>query len=80
MADITNKKAMLLQNLRDAGCDQKMIDTCMNIADQNADAKILPLLQEYRTCQLDRVHREQDKLESLDYLMYQLQKQRLGQI
>ncbi len=71
---------MLLQNLRDAGCDQKMIDTCMNIANQNADVKMLPFLQEYRTSQLDRVHKEQDKLESLDYLMYQLQKQRLEQI
>lgn len=66
---------MLLQNLQDAGCDQATIDCCMSMANESADIiKMLPLLQKFRTCLLDGIHKEQDKLESLDYLIYQLKK------
>ncbi len=52
MANLNDEKAMLLQNLQDAGCDEATIECCL----------------------LDGIHKEQDKLESLDYLIYQLKK------
>ncbi len=74
MANMNDEKAMLLQNLQDAGCDGATIECCMCMANESADIKMLPLLQKFRTCLLDEIHKEQGKLESLDYLIYQLKK------
>ncbi|KIR03627.1 hypothetical protein P261_02442 [Lachnospiraceae bacterium TWA4] len=73
MADITNKKAMLLQNLQDAGLDDEHIKCCMSMAEEYSDVKMLPTLLQYRTVLLDTIHEKQDKLECLDYLIFQLQ-------
>ncbi len=74
MADAKNKQAVLLENLQDAGCDCDLVEQCMDCCDEGELKKMLPKLRAFRTCLLESIHKEQDKLESLDYLIYQLEK------
>ncbi len=57
------------QNLRDAGCDEKLI---AEIGALPSTCARLCRLKAYRRELLDSIHTEQKKLECLDYLIYQL--------
>lgn len=73
MADAKNKQAVLLENLQDAGCDCDLVKKCMECGNDAELKKMLPQLRKFRTCLLENIHKEQDKLESLDYLIYKLE-------
>lgn len=75
MADVSDKKAILLQNLQDAGCDSKLVYNCIALADKSNITGLIKLLKDYRTCLLNKVHKSQDELDSLDFLIYKLQKE-----
>lgn len=55
--------------LKDAGCDQELIDAFEAMSGQETRAR-LSLLSRYRLLLLDVIHAEQKKLDCLDYLMY----------
>lgn len=62
----------VIQNLEDAGCDSKTIEEFLSL---NAEGKIkeqLNLLARQRRHLLDRVHKEEKRIDCLDYLTYQL--------
>lgn len=64
----------IIQNLKDAGCDDKTIHTFMeDIRDDKIDAG-LSLLATHRRSLLDNLHREQKQINCLDYLVYTMQK------
>ncbi|MCM1262592.1 MAG: hypothetical protein NC313_07705 [Butyrivibrio sp.] len=66
----------VIQNLKDAGCDQETIErfmNCMNQGDLNGQ---LRLMEEHRKCILDRVHKEEKQIDCLDYLVYQIDRNR----
>lgn len=75
MAEASDKKGMLLQNLEDAGCNQEMIQKCMIYVQQQQKEKLLQTLNFYRRTLLDTVHVCHKKMDCLDYLIYQLEKQ-----
>ena len=54
--------------LKDAGCDQKLIDSFESMRGQENRAR-LSLLISYRLL-LDIIHAEQKKLDCLDYLIF----------
>ncbi len=63
------------QNLRDAGCSEEFIVTFMHVWEAGTSAEQLRLLACQRCRLLDHVHEEQRKLDCLDYLRYQLEKE-----
>lgn len=61
-----------IANLRDAGCCDALIGELSEL--QSTCARICRL-KTYRRDLLERVHAEQRKLETLDYLIYTLQQE-----
>lgn len=64
----------VIENLKDAGCDSEMVEKFLSL-DREGDIRgQLCLLAGHRQQLLDRVHREERKIDCLDYLAYQLNK------
>lgn len=64
----------MIQNLKDAGCEPETVILFLQLCkDGNANGQ-LSLLAEHRKKLLDEIHREQAKLDCLDYLIYQMRK------
>ena len=64
----------VIQNLRDAGCDEQTIAAYLDCIMNGRETESLRLLKKQRSLLLDAVHREERKIDCLDYLMYQMQK------
>jgi len=64
----------LIQNLRDAGCDEKAVTEFLDCVRRDKEAESFRLLKKQRSRLLDLVHDEQKKIDCLDYLVYQMQK------
>ncbi|MCI9458106.1 MAG: hypothetical protein HFE44_14240 [Oscillospiraceae bacterium] len=64
----------VIQNLRDAGCDEKTIAAYLDCIMNGRETESLRLLKKQRSLLLDAVHREERKIDCLDYLMYQMWK------
>ncbi|MCM1345332.1 MAG: hypothetical protein NC305_18420 [Lachnospiraceae bacterium] len=67
-----NSEEDVIQNLKDAGCDQETIERFMNCMEQDDLTGQLRLMEEHRKCILDRVHKEEKQIDCLDYLVYQI--------
>lgn len=67
-------KEAIIQNLKDAGCDNETIHSFM--ADLQAGKKICGIkrLEKHRQKLLDLMHQEQRRIDCLDYLIYQIKK------
>lgn len=70
------EKEALLQNLQDAGCTQDIIEQFIKNYDADNSVNQISILAEYRNNLLSRVHEEQNKLECLDYILFQLRKEK----
>ena len=64
----------LIQNLRDAGCCEKMICDFMGYFDEEDIDRQIALLELHRDDLLNNVHSEERKISCLDYLLYQIRK------
>lgn len=65
-------KKDILQNLKDAGCDEEMVQKFMRCVEAKDDNEEMLLLEKYRECLLEHVHQEEQKISCLDYLAYRL--------
>ena len=74
MAEISDKYGSVRQNLIDAGCDDQMTESCMACFNEGNMAKMLPALAAHRQALLDELHREQKRIDCLDYLVYTIQR------
>ncbi len=75
MAEASDKMGILYQNLVDAGCSQEDIKTCMDFARNGDMLSITPLLKNHRKNLVEALRADQEQLECLDYLIYQIGKQ-----
>lgn len=65
----------ILQNLKDAGCNAKMVEEFFQLqADSRMENK-LKLLSKQRSILLHKVHENQQKLDCLDDLIFRIKKQ-----
>ncbi len=64
----------VLQNLKDAGCTQDVIDCCMTCMEQGKKEELLKRLAEHRKGLLHKVHEEEKQIGCLDYLVYQIRR------
>ena len=72
-----NCSESILENLRDAGCDEALVRQYCAIAHQpipeeTASGRQAQLLRGYRRELLERLHDDQRKIDCLDHLLYQL--------
>ncbi len=77
MNEEQDKKEALIQNLQDAGCNQKLIDKFFNLLEQKQFDQIYILLRKYRNTLLDNIHKRQKEIDILDYLIVDLKKEDL---
>ncbi len=67
-------KEAIEQNLRDAGCGKGCIREFMQDLEQDRMQAGVRLLNQHRRLLLDAMHREQKRIDCLDYLLYQIRK------
>lgn len=64
----------IIQNLKDAGCNQETIAAFVeNLRSDKADEG-MRLLAAYRRSVLEELHKEQKKIDCIDYLVYTMKK------
>ena len=68
----------IIQNLKDAGCDEGVIQTFMNDLQCGKQIEGTHLLQKHRRKLLDHLHQAQRKIDCLDYLLFMLNKEQKG--
>jgi len=71
-----NSEEEVIQNLKDAGCSPDTIKCFMECMDQDNLKGQLQLIEEHRRCLLGKVHEEEKKIDCLDYLTYQMRRNR----
>lgn len=74
MPEASDTKGILRQNLIDAGCNQEIVQRCMDLAQGKKTAELKRILAKHRRTLLDTVHAEQKKIDCLDYLVYKMDK------
>jgi len=67
-------KEAVMQNLRDAGCRECVIECCLSFMKQGKKKELLQQLEEQRRALLQRVHEEEKQINCLDYLVYQIRR------
>lgn len=71
---LNESSEMIIQNLKDAGCDSDTIEKFMADLQKGKEANGLKRLAAHRKNLLDSLHREQKCIDCLDYLVYQMRK------
>lgn len=72
MGDMTEE--IVIRNLRDAGCNLDIIEKFLFYFKKDDRQSQLYLLQKHRNHLLDSVHQDERRIDCLDYLVYQIQK------
>ncbi len=67
-------KEAVIQNLKDAGCTQDIIECCIACMEQGKKNELLKRLEDHRTGLLYKVHEEEKHIDCLDYLVYQIRR------
>lgn len=70
-----NDENAIVQNLIDAGCGQELIAEFMDDLRKDNISKDLKLLEAHRRILLDNLHKEQKRIDCLDYLVYKMTKE-----
>ncbi len=63
------------QNLSDAGCCQAQIVRFLELEEQQKRREQYRLLEQHRAALLDALHRDQYKIDCLDYMVFTMQKE-----
>lgn len=71
---INEYSEFIIQNLKDAGCDSETIEKFMADLQKGKEANGLKRLAVHRKNLLDSLHREQKRIDCLDYFIYQMKK------
>ena len=72
MAEASDVRGLLLQNLKDAGCGEETISKCMALVTENDRKELLRLLSVHKRDLLETVHSKQKEIDCLDYLVFRL--------
>lgn len=75
MAEASDTWGILYQNLIDAGCEQEAAEQCISLVKAGKNSELMRLLSHHRDTLLDTVHENQKRIDCLDFLVYQIDKQ-----
>lgn len=67
----------IIQNLMDSGCGAETIEAFVEHMREEKYSEGLKLLAAHRRSLLDDLHKEQKRIDCLDYLVYKLEKENL---
>ena len=70
----------LLENLEDAGCGPEVAERFLALEQSGQHREQLKLLSDHRRHLLDRLHREERRIDCLDFLVYQLERRSAGEL
>lgn len=70
-------KEKIIQNLKDAGCSSKQIESFTHCFESGDIKKLIQQLKCQRCGLLDGLHDAQRKIDCLDYLIYTLKKEEM---
>ena len=73
-----DSKEAVIQNLKDAGCNEDTIDRFMECVKNGASKEHLRILSQHRKQLLDKIHIEQKRIDCLDYLVYQIERNKIA--
>lgn len=73
--DVLNSEQCIIQNLKDAGCDNKQIQELLKLYKQGQKEKVHKILEEHRKNVLDKVHKNERQIDCIDYFIYQMEKE-----
>lgn len=68
-------KEDIVQNLKDAGCDEEKIKCFMEYVKHGNIIRGLAVLEEHRRLLLEQVHLEERQISCLDYLVYKIKQE-----
>lgn len=71
-----DERSKLLRNLEDAGCDETLIREFMQCSKEENSSRRVRLLKMHRRELLSSLHVCQSQIDCLDYLLYQMQKEK----
>ena len=66
----------VVQNLKDAGCTNEMVERFMDLQDREDREQQLLLLSGHRKHLLEKLHRDEKRIDCLDYLIYKMEKKK----
>lgn len=72
MANALDDYAVLLQNLRDAGCNDDLSHQVLQYVQKDRASCALCLLKQHKQSLLAQLHVDEQRIDSLDYLIYRL--------
>ena len=72
MIERTRQEQAVVANLADAGCDNEQLEQFMGFLKSGRKEAGLSLLAKHRRFLLDCYHADQKKIDCLDYLLYQM--------
>lgn len=75
MSDYMSDTNAVLQNLKDAGCDDAAVKTFMKLVETGEKQKQYRLLEKHRRDLLEKVHNREKQIDCLDYLVFQMKKE-----
>lgn len=65
-------KDNIFQNLKDAGCNNDLIDKFFSLLSSHRNKELMLLLDEHRAMLLENLHLEQKRIDCLDFLIFNL--------
>lgn len=74
MGNICNQQELFVQNLKDAGCNDQMVQTCVKMYQASQLDTLQSLLKIHRKELLQQLHHVQYEIDCLDYLQIQFRK------
>lgn len=74
MAEAKDLYGSIYQNLLDAGCDQQTVKQCMTFVKDARYVDMIPILTKHRKALPGVIHKGQEQINCLDYLLYKLKK------
>ncbi|WP_294580916.1 hypothetical protein [uncultured Thomasclavelia sp.] len=69
MPEYRDKEGIFFQNLYDAGCNQTLIEKCINLYKNNDIQELLKVLFYHKKDLLISLHQKEDEIDCLDYLI-----------
>lgn len=76
MAEYTENTESVVRNLKDAGCDGDTVKQFMELGRSGKKQGQVKLLEKHRRSLLDKVHEREKEIDCLDYLLYQIRKEK----
>lgn len=76
MANYMESRDAVIQNLEDAGCDPETVAQFMELGMAGNRQNQLKLLEQHRKHLLEKVHKNEKRIDCLDYLVFQMSKEK----